>query len=93
MSRETVDFTRLCIYLALVIPQAIHAKSLWSTSPARASEIINTTYPIGNGRLAAMPSGPAGFETLTLNLDSLWSGGPFEVTVSYDLFRKPHTKR
>jgi alpha-L-fucosidase 2 len=29
-----------------------------------------------------MPFGPAGSETLTLNLDSLWSGGPFEVNVS-----------
>jgi alpha-L-fucosidase 2 len=26
-----------------------------------------------------MPIGPAGLETLTLNLDTLWSGGPFEV--------------
>jgi alpha-L-fucosidase 2 len=47
--------------------------------PANASEIINTAYPLGNGRLAAMPIGPAGLETLTLNLDTLWSGGPFEV--------------
>jgi hypothetical protein len=29
-----------------------------------------------------MSSGPAGSETLTFNLDSLWSGGPFEANVS-----------
>lgn len=55
------------------------AKSLWSASPANASDIIRTAYPLGNGRLGAMPFGPAGSETLTLNFDSLWSGGPFEV--------------
>jgi hypothetical protein len=45
-----------------------------------ASKIINTTYPLGNGRHAAMPIGPAGLETLTLNLDTLCTGRPFEVT-------------
>jgi hypothetical protein len=66
----------------LAFAQTVNSKSLWSRSPAKASEIINTTYPLGNGRLGAMSSGPAGFETLTLNLDTLWSGGPFEVNVS-----------
>ncbi|KAJ4377509.1 hypothetical protein N0V83_000334 [Neocucurbitaria cava] len=40
---------------------------------------MRTAYPLGNGRLGAMPFGPAGLETLNLNLDTLWSGGPFEV--------------
>jgi len=60
-----------------------NAKSLWSTVPANGSDIIRTTYPLGNGRLGAMPIGPPGAETLTLNLDTLWSGGPFNASVSY----------
>jgi len=59
-----------------------NAKSLWSTIPANGSDIIRTTYPLGNGRLGAMPIGPPGAETLTLNLDTLWSGGPFNASVS-----------
>lgn len=70
-----------CFLVLLSIAQSIDAKSLWASFPANGSGIINTTYPVGNGRLAAMPIGPAGHETLTLNLDSLWSGGPFEVNV------------
>jgi len=73
----------------LSIAQSIDAKSLWASFPANGSEIINTTYPVGNGRLAAMPIGPAGYETLTLNLDSLWSGGPFEVDVKQSLSPYP----
>lgn len=57
------------------------AKSLWSSSPAsNASDIIRHAYPIGNGRLAALGFGEAGSEKLTLNRDSLWSGGPFANT-------------
>lgn len=59
-----------------------HAKSLWSTSPATATDIIRSAYPLGNGRLGALSFGPAGSETLNLNVDSLWSGGPFDVSVS-----------
>jgi alpha-L-fucosidase 2 len=79
----TAKYSWFEICLSLAQAQTIHAKSLWSNSPARANEIINTTYPVGNGRLGAMSSGPAGSETLTFNLDTLWSGGPFEANVSY----------
>ncbi|KAL6705996.1 hypothetical protein ACN47E_006098 [Coniothyrium glycines] len=67
----TVFVTRL-IHLTV-------AKSLFSTSPADANDIIRTTYPLGNGRLGVMPFGPAGAEKLVINLDTLWSGGPFEA--------------
>lgn len=56
----------------------LEAKSLWSTTPANFSDIIRTAYTVGNGRLAALPFGEAGHEKLNLNVDSLWSGGPFE---------------
>ena len=55
------------------------ARSLWSSRPANNfSDIIRTAYTIGNGRLAALPFGDAGHEKLSINRDSLWSGGPFE---------------
>ncbi|KFY55223.1 hypothetical protein V497_07111 [Pseudogymnoascus sp. VKM F-4516 (FW-969)] len=50
---------------------------LWSSSPATFGNLIKETYPIGNGRLGAMPFGPPGAEKVVLNIDSLWSGGPF----------------
>lgn len=34
--------------------------------------------PIGNGYLAAMTPGGTTFETTQLNIESLWSGGPFQ---------------
>lgn len=54
------------------------AKQLWTGIPAPFDGILRQTYPIGNGKLAAMPFGNPGNETLGLNLDSLWTGGPFE---------------
>lgn len=55
------------------------AKTLWSSSPAKYSNVIREAYPLGNGRLGAMSFGAAGAEKVNLNLDSLWSGGPFEL--------------
>ncbi|KAL8346022.1 hypothetical protein RB598_000095 [Gaeumannomyces tritici] len=62
------------------------ARSLWSTRPAthgsRGSHddgyVLKTAYLLGNGRLGAMPFGPPGAERLVFNVDSLWSGGPFQ---------------
>lgn len=70
----------LILFCGLASP--ISAKSLWSTVPADSHDLIRTAFPLGNGRLGAMPFGPAGSETITLNLDRLWSGGPFEASVS-----------
>ena len=48
---------------------------LWYTEPG---EIWSRDYlPIGNGYLAAMTPGGATQEILQLNIESLWSGGPF----------------
>ena len=58
--------------------------------------VITQAYPVGNGRLAgrfidrfakyrltisAMPYGSPGTEVINLNIDSLWSGGPFGAEV------------
>lgn len=68
------------VALGLLSNPLANAKRLWSTIPASSQDIIRTAYPLGNGRLGAMPYGPPGFETINLNVDSLWSGGPFEVS-------------
>ncbi|KAI0397029.1 glycoside hydrolase family 95 protein [Xylariaceae sp. FL0594] len=60
------------------------AKSLWSKSPAtygsRDSDayLLKTGYPVGNGKLGVIPFGEPGLEKWNINVDSLWSGGPFE---------------
>lgn len=69
--------SHVLVSLFLLSPQC-WAKSLWSRTPANFSTIIKTAYPVGNGRLAALPFGEAGHEKISLNRDSLWSGGPFE---------------
>lgn len=72
------------IPFVLVSATPVLCKSLWSSSPAaNVSDLICHAYPVGNGRLAALPFGQAGSEKLSLNRDSLWSGGPFANT-SYD---------
>ncbi|KAK5630894.1 hypothetical protein RRF57_006609 [Xylaria bambusicola] len=60
------------------------AKSLWSRSPAKYGPddsdnyILKTGYPVGNGKLGIISFGEPASEKLSLNVDSLWSGGPFE---------------
>lgn len=39
---------------------------------------MREAFPVGNGQLGAMPFGFPGQEKVNLNIDSLWSGGPFE---------------
>ncbi|KAJ6049611.1 uncharacterized protein N7446_007064 [Penicillium canescens] len=46
--------------------------TLWYSSPATD---FNAALPIGNGRLGAMIYGKTGNETISLNEDSIWSGG------------------
>ncbi|KAJ2987284.1 hypothetical protein NUW58_g4591 [Xylaria curta] len=61
-----------------------NAKSLWSRSPAgygpdNSNEyLLKTGYPVGNGKLGVISFGAPVSEKLNLNVDSLWSGGPFE---------------
>ncbi|RYP93568.1 hypothetical protein DL770_000310 [Monosporascus sp. CRB-9-2] len=61
------------------------ARSLWSSIPAAFGPqdsddwILKTGYPVGNGRLGAIPFGAPGSDKAILNVDSLWSGGPFEA--------------
>ncbi|KAL4815397.1 alpha-fucosidase A [Aspergillus spinulosporus] len=62
-----------------------HGRALSSSSPATygttdgSDYILKTGYLIGNGKLGVIPFGTPDTEKLNLNVDSLWSGGPFEV--------------
>ncbi|KAK3715591.1 hypothetical protein LTR37_007079 [Vermiconidia calcicola] len=59
-------------------------KSLWpASSVSNYTSLLQHAYPIGNGRLAALPFGNAAHEKLSLNRDSLWSGGPFANNIGY----------
>ncbi|KAF8854293.1 glycoside hydrolase family 95 protein-like protein [Acephala macrosclerotiorum] len=68
---------KVLFLLCSLLPQA-RSKAIWSSEPALWNDIIRQAYPIGNGRLGAMPFGSPGAESIVLNIDSLWSGGPFE---------------
>ncbi|KAJ0299067.1 hypothetical protein COL5a_007575 [Colletotrichum fioriniae] len=65
---------------------ACEARSLWSSIPATYGDsssdtyLLKTGYPIGNGKLGAIPFGPPHAEKVNLNIDSLWAGGPFEAS-------------
>ncbi|KAI6157265.1 glycoside hydrolase family 95 protein [Pisolithus tinctorius] len=49
---------------------------LWYTSPG--TKWAHDLLPIGNGHLAAMLPGGTTQESIQLNIESLWSGGPFQ---------------
>jgi alpha-L-fucosidase 2 len=59
----------------------VQAKGVWASTPS-SSDVLKEAYPVGNGRMGAMSFGPPGAESIVLNIDSLWSGGPFESSVS-----------
>lgn len=50
---------------------------LWYRQPAN---LFTEALPLGNGRLGAMVYGGVSAERLTLNEDTLWSGGPKDFT-------------
>lgn len=52
-------------------------KRLWYRQPAA---VWTEALPVGNGRLGAMVFGGAAVETLQLNEDTLWTGGPYDPT-------------
>ncbi|KAM0456662.1 hypothetical protein ACHAO4_003693 [Trichoderma viride] len=63
---------------AAACAQGATARRLWATEPADPANIIMTAYPLGNGKLGAMPLGLVGEDIVVLNEHSLWSGGPFQ---------------
>ncbi|KAH8807186.1 Six-hairpin glycosidase-like protein [Xylogone sp. PMI_703] len=52
---------------------ASHPLRIWSSAP---SLYLNNSHVLGNGRIGAAPLGAVVTETINVNEDSLWSGGP-----------------
>ncbi|KAF2138264.1 glycoside hydrolase family 95 protein [Aplosporella prunicola CBS 121167] len=71
---------RLFVAVGFVVAGAAQAKVLWASTPAEATDVMRQAYPVGNGFLGALPFGAAGKEKVSLNVDSLWSGGPFAAS-------------
>ncbi len=72
--------TLLFLALLQVVPQPTaetHLR-LWYRQPAA---VWNQALPIGNGRLGAMVFGGLASETIQLNEETLWSGGPYNPVV------------
>jgi len=64
-----------------------HGKGLWSSTPASYGDIIREAFLVGNGRLGGMSFATSpGVEKVSLNVDSLWSGGPFQSSVRETIF-------
>lgn len=70
----------LLVLLQLAAPApATPDLRLWYRQPA---EQWNQALPVGNGRLGAMVFGRTADETIQLNEETLWSGGPYDPVVS-----------
>ncbi|KAI5785794.1 glycosyl hydrolase family 65, N-terminal domain-containing protein [Geopyxis carbonaria] len=65
----------------LALAGLAQGSKLWYKSPA--AYWTSYSLPIGNGRLAASTFGGVADDVQTLNLDSLWTGGPF-ASASYN---------
>ncbi|KAI8968762.1 glycoside hydrolase family 95 protein [Trametes punicea] len=56
----------------------LSGNGLWYTNPGRFEAWSNDWLPVGNGNLAATLLGDTAQEVTQLNIESLWSGGPFQ---------------
>jgi alpha-L-fucosidase 2 len=72
-------------------PRAANPASLlWYTHPAA---IWEDALPVGNGRLGGMVWGKVDAETIDLNEDTYWSGGPYSTTVKGGFAALPEVRR
>ena len=69
---------------------AAPATVLWYAHPAEKWE---NALPVGNGRLGAMVFGRTDEETIQLNEDTYWSGGPYSTTVAGGYKALPEIRR
>jgi len=78
------------VALALVWIATVPAASLAGPPPSATSTVLwyghpaerwENALPVGNGRLGAMVFGRTDEETIQLNEDTYWSGGPYSTTV------------
>jgi alpha-L-fucosidase 2 len=77
---QTADAYKIPAFTGQLVGQASPPKeplALWYRRPAVEWE---EALPVGNGRLGAMVFGGIIQEHITLNEDTLWSGGPYDPT-------------
>uniref|UniRef100_A0A0W0FSY2 Putative glycoside hydrolase family 95 protein n=1 Tax=Moniliophthora roreri TaxID=221103 RepID=A0A0W0FSY2_MONRR len=77
LARRVLFYLGLYGTLSSAAPSGFPASGngLWYNTPA---DVWSRTWlPVGNGYLAAMTSGGSNVELTQLNIESLWSGGPF----------------
>lgn len=75
MKRNLFVFLTLAV-CQMAYTQTRNASTLWYEKPAKKWE---EALPIGNGRLGAMVFGRINEETLQLNEQTLWTGGPEDL--------------
>jgi alpha-L-fucosidase 2 len=73
------------VFAQLLLGSTVHVAApaapdlrLWYRQPA---EQWNQALPVGNGRLGAMVFGRTAHETIQLNEETLWAGGPYDPVV------------
>jgi alpha-L-fucosidase 2 len=88
---------RVCIGLVLLaISGSAAAQPDWRRMTLRydaPADDWENALPVGNGRLGAMVFGNPGQEHLSLNEESLWTGGPYQPTVSGGAEALPEIRR
>ncbi|MEO8480037.1 MAG: glycoside hydrolase family 95 protein [Gemmatimonadota bacterium] len=81
----------LLALLQVTTPQAAAPDlRLWYGQPAAT---WNAALPVGNGRLGAMVFGRTSHETIQLNEETLWSGGPYNPVVPGGAQALPEIRR
>jgi alpha-L-fucosidase 2 len=71
--KKSFLFLSFFLFFQYANSQTNGALKLWYTAPAT---VWNEALPIGNGRLGAMVYGNPSTETIQLNENTFWSGGP-----------------
>ena len=73
-----MTFSLLALFLLAPPARIAPDLRLWYRQPA---ENWSQALPVGNGRLGAMVFGRTADETIQLNEETLWSGGPYDPVV------------
>src|SRR3989338_829373 len=94
MITKTVQFSLLILLsFAALATSAVRAATdlkLWYNQPA---SLWEEALPIGNGRLGAMVYGKPSNETIQLNENTFWAGGPHNTINTAALSSLPRIRR
>ncbi|CAL5867505.1 uncharacterized protein PFLUO_LOCUS1724 [Penicillium psychrofluorescens] len=74
-----ISNSRLLALIAMSLA-TVDGLKLWTRKPANPNDILMSAYVVGNGKQGGMPLGIPGNDIVSINHDSLWTGGPFSNT-------------